>query len=224
MNKLLLISITAALTASVASAATIVTPVSATASDEVSSASNTINGSGLFTDATLTTPNNSITGLHYRDDTDTNDFSDVYSWTWSSTGNINTKWIEFDLGAEYELSGAYVWQTTFGNEGRQLRTFDIDLSTDDVNYSTQVAAALLPQVVTADLGNGVAATYFDFGTNVTARYVRFEIIGTYERPAGDRNWLGGLGEVRFEAVPEPSSFALLAGMFGLTAVMLRRRS
>ena len=53
MNKLLLISITAALTASVASAATIVTPVSATASDEVSSASNTINGSGLFTDALL---------------------------------------------------------------------------------------------------------------------------------------------------------------------------
>lgn len=34
---------------------------------------------------------------------------------------------------------------------------------------------------------------------------------------------GRIGAV-FEAVPEPSSFALLAGMFGLTWVMLRRRS
>lgn len=32
------------------------------------------------------------------------------------------------------------------------------------------------------------------------------------------------GSVEFVAVPEPSSFALLAGMFGLTWVMLRRRS
>jgi hypothetical protein len=35
---------------------------------------------------------------------------------------------------------------------------------------------------------------------------------------------GGITGIAFEAVPEPGSFALLAGMFGLTWVMLRRRS
>jgi len=56
----------------------------------------------------------------------------------------------------------------------------------------------------------------------------FDITGAV---AGDvftanANAVGGishLGGITFDVVPEPSSFALLAGMFGLTWVMLRRR-
>jgi hypothetical protein len=154
----------------------IITPTSANASSEkgVSLASNTIDGSGLFTDATQTVADNSISGIHF---TDQSGFEDDNGWVWEdgsttpSNPVINGEWIEFDLGAQYELSGAYVWQTTFSTTGRQTRTFDIDTSTDDVSYTTKLTNALLPQVTT--LTDGSTATYFDFGTTVTARYVRF---------------------------------------------------
>jgi hypothetical protein len=47
--------------------------------------------------------------------------------------------------------------------------------------------------------------------------------GDYFAPNGNTNTKLVMGAA-FEAVPEPGSFALLAGMFGLTWVMLRRRS
>jgi hypothetical protein len=205
----------------------IITPTSANASSEkgVSLASNTIDGSGLFTDATQTVADNSISGIHF---TDQSGFEDDNGWVWEdgsttpSNPVINGEWIEFDLGAQYELSGAYVWQTTFSTTGRQTRTFDIDTSTDDVSYTTKLTNALLPQVTT--LTDGSTATYFDFGTTVTARYVRFEINGTYENTSGTNNWLGGIGEAKFEAVPEPSSVALLLlGLGGLFALRCKTK-
>jgi hypothetical protein len=63
-----------------------------------------------------------------------------------------------------------------------------------------------------------------FSQAVTARYVEMTITDNWQNfvaaPGGDRV---GLGEVAFEAVPEPSS-VLLAGAAGLFLARLRRRS
>ncbi|PXA05502.1 hypothetical protein DDZ13_01125 [Coraliomargarita sinensis] len=40
----------------------------------------------------------------------------------------------------------------------------------------------------------------------------------------DTEYLGSLGSLTLQAVPEPSAFALIAGCFGLAWVMVRRRS
>ena len=55
----------------------------------------------------------------------------------------------------------------------------------------------------------------------------FDTVGLWDRP----NSVGQIDEIRLgnsyadvSAVPEPSAFALLAGVFGLACVMLRRRS
>lgn len=222
MSTLAVIAVAAVFVTAHAQAALIVTPTSANASSVkgTGDAVHTIDGSGLYTNSSLTTPDDSITGIHFASATG---FNSNWSWVWNDgSGNpvISEEWIEFDLGQEYQLKGAYVWQTTFNNTVRQTRTFDIDTSTDDVSYSTVLANALLPQVTT--LANGAPATHFDFGTTVTARYVRFEIDGTYENPAGNQNWLGGIGEAKFEVVPEPSSLILL-GLGGLLLMNRKRR-
>lgn len=218
----ILLATAAAINASMTFAAVIV-PVSATASSvkSGSSANHLIDGSGLFTDATGTTPDNSVSATHVDN---SNAITSSLSWVWSDDGsspNISEEWVEFDLGSNFNVSDAYVWQTTFSTTGRQTRTFDIEYSTNGIDYSLAASNQFLGQVTT--LTDGSTAETFHFST-VTARYIRIGINGTYERTAGDRNWLGGLGEVRFEgtAIPEPS--AALLGSLGALLLLRRRRS
>ena len=211
--------LSAFLVGSASAASVIVTPVSATASSEKSpaSAAALIDGSGLTV--------NTIDGVHF--DGASNNNTLVNSWIWQDGGTsptnpiISGEFVVFDMGSLTQLTGTYVWQTVaYSSNGRQTRTFDIEVSDDGVSFTTITANALLGQVATP--ANGSTAQYFSFGASpVEAQYVRFGINGTYENNAGNQNWIGGLGEVRFEAIPEPSA-ALLGGL-GLLALLRRRR-
>ena len=216
MKKLLLLLPLVATTVSGA----VIVPVTANASSEKSDSLATflIDGSGLFTSTTELTPDNSLTGIHYDNSNNTSSTADR-SWVWD--GIISEQWVEFDLGGSFNVTDAYIWQTTFGTTGRQTRTFDIEYSTDGTNYSVASPDQLLGQVTT--LTNGSTAETFNF-SSVTASWMRIGIDGTYENTGGGRSWLGGLGEVRFEgtAVPEPSTTALL-GLGGLALILRRRK-
>ncbi|MEJ6571203.1 MAG: PEP-CTERM sorting domain-containing protein [Akkermansiaceae bacterium] len=217
MKKLLLLLPLVATTVSGA----VIVPVTANASSEKSDSLATflIDGSGLFTSTTELTPDNSLTGIHYDNSNATSSTADR-SWVWS--GIISEEWVEFDLGGSFNVTDAYIWQTTFSTTTRQTRTFDIEYSTDGTNYFVASADQQLGQV-TPTLTVGSTAETFNF-SSVTASWMRIGIDGTYENPGGGRNWLGGLGEVRFEgtAVPEPSTTALL-GLGGLALILRRRK-
>jgi hypothetical protein len=204
----------------------VIVPVTANASSEKAGSFATflIDGSGLFTSTTELTPDNSLTGIHYDNSNTTSSTADR-SWVWDDSGsspNINEEWVEFDLGGSFNVTDAYIWQTTFSSTGRQTKTFDIEYSTDGTNYFVASADQQLGQV-TPTLTVGSTAETFNF-SSVTASWMRIAIDDTYENSGGAKNWLGGLGEVRFEgtAVPEPTTTALL-GLGGLALILRRRK-
>jgi len=141
-----------------------------------------------------------------------------------------TAWLEFDLGAVTTLSEIHLWNyNQTGNEGdgdpkteRGAQFFDVYVSTDGgtgddqtINGSwTKIATGLNP--LEAPGATTYAGERFDL-TDTVAQYVRIDITANYTGA------VTGLSEVHFYAIPEPGTYALLAGLTGLTFVMLRRR-
>jgi hypothetical protein len=74
--------------------------------------------------------------------------------------------------------------------------------------------------VTTGVNDGYDFVFFDIDGAVAGDQFTLSMIDA--TPASGDNWNQYNGVV-FDVVPEPSSFGLLAGMFGLTWVMLRRR-
>ncbi|PXA04401.1 hypothetical protein DDZ13_07670 [Coraliomargarita sinensis] len=131
----------------------------------------------------------------------------------------------FDLGQSYELDGMHIWNYN-SPESRGIEDVNIKFattltgtfgSTDETDTGWGTATA--ETFTQASKLNTYTGETYSLGSTVTARYVLFDIQTNY----GDS--YVGLDEVRFTgtAVPEPSSFALLASCFGLTWIMVRRR-
>ena len=184
-------------------------PVAVTATDTFSlfgqyKSENLINGSGL------------TGGLH-----DGN-----FAAMWMTNLGVNQASLTFDLGALYNLDGARIWNYNFGNPAefqstilRGVKDFRLSGSANGTTFTELLSGRLL-----AGTGQPLAAQSFALAG--PARFVRLDVLNNYgEGTYAERDWSSGLSEVRFTgaAVPEPASWALMLGGFGLLGTALRRR-
>jgi hypothetical protein len=63
-----------------------------------------------------------------------------------------------------------------------------------------------------------------FGAVAFERSVAIQIAGVVNFDSFSHNYGGGTDSITVSAVPEPSSYALLAGLFACTFMMARRRA
>jgi hypothetical protein len=135
---------------------------------------------------------------------------------WLGTGKTGT--LTFDLGAEYSLSGALVWNYNYAAApSRSVDHMDILLSDDDVTFTPASSYTMTE-------GNGSSTLSVNDLTlpgASQARYVKFSLTQNF----GDPTYIG-LSEVEFQGTvasptPEPSTFAL--GLVALTLVLLPLR-
>jgi hypothetical protein len=74
----------------------------------------------------------------------------------------------------------------------------------------------------SDLNTG--ANTMSFGAVAFERSVAIQIAGVVNFDSFSHNYGGGTDSITVSAVPEPSSYALLAGLFACTYIMVRRRA
>ena len=142
---------------------------------------------------------------------------------WTSNGFTATAGsitINFDLGAAYDLQNIYIWN---GNQNDAtdigVRNLTIQGSTNNVTFNTLTSTPTV-DLTRATSGEITYAQVFSASQNNTSiRYVKFNINTTWGGYGG-QTW-AQLSEVRFTAVPEPSTFALLG--LAIAGMSLRRR-
>jgi len=125
--------------------------------------------------------------------------------------------VSLDLGTSYEISDFVFWGYHFGApNGNEAREFSLEFSNDGgTSFSAPVVVANPLSVYAAD-----QASTLSLGATFTADTVRMTVTDNHfggASPGGDRI---GIGEVKFIAIPEPST-SLLVGLAGLA--LLRRR-
>ena len=130
----------------------------------------------------------------------------------------------FDLGATYSLNGLRLWNyaeywggSTYNDRG--VKDFTLSFSTNGgttFSNAQNFTAAIGGGVGGSPLPNGIAGQGFSFG-GISANAVKLEITSSQ-----GSEFSSGIAAVRFTAVPEPSSVALLGGL-GSLLLMRRRR-
>lgn len=141
-----------------------------------------------------------------------NHYSDMWMSDEATTGVLT-----FDLGGLYAVSAVDIWQYNYSNNAeRGVQDFDILVSTDGSNFTplfTDLTLAISQNESTID------SQQF-WLSNINATHIQIDIKSNYGEP-----YYVGLSEVQFSTglVPEPSSYALLAGITGLTLTLARRR-
>lgn len=114
---------------------------------------------------------------------------------WHSNGSaVSNQWVEFDLGATYEVTNALIWQLTQSvndHTNRGVREFTIKVADPDRNFSTYSVSNTL-NIVTGLAGEPAQVVPL---TAKNIRHVRFEIQSNFG------GQYVGLSEVRFEGQP-----------------------
>jgi hypothetical protein len=120
---------------------------------------NVVNGTGL-TGGILPTSQHSQSGTNTA---------------WLSSANAANSQLDFDLGDLYSLSGMAFWNANGSFAGRGIQTLQILSSLDGLTYSLiSGSPTILAQVPTAPS----SAETFSW-TPVAARFVRFDVVTTY---------------------------------------------
>lgn len=144
------------------------------------------------------------------------------------SGNFPDKWISaagdvtptltFDLGAEYNITNALIWNYGGGCCGyeRSVQGFDYFHSLDGIAYNFGGSFSLL-------YSNSTPIHSQNVGLSGTGRYLRFEVTSNY-----GSSITSGLSEVQFfgnavTGVPEPSTWAMMLIGFGAVGASTRRR-
>ena len=203
-----------------AQASVIISPVSATASFELSSTydiGNTIDQSGLsagFVDG--------VTNFDaYLADIGAGNPTHSYTAAdneWFTPVGITSATVNYDLGGVYSIDRLALWNEEFSGIG----TLDILVSLDNINFTT-VASDLRPVDNPRNVDYG--AQIFGFGTQ-SARYIQFDV-SNCPQPNGDPTLYCAIGEVAFStsAVPIPAAVWLFgSGLLGLIGVARRKKT
>ena len=189
----------------------------------------TIDGSGLDPAASsdITANHNGVPGST-TDDGDPTNFTGMWLDLADSDGLAN---IVYDLGAVYTIDKLYVWnysEEQQNNPGLRNRgANDVDVYAD--NNANPTAFIQNFDFTIADdfsdlsfggpgayiTGYGQPAVVYTFTSPVTARYFELDILSNHGGGGV------GLAEIRFNAIPEPSS--LLLSMFGIAGMVRFRR-
>lgn len=208
-RTLVLSCICAATLATSPVAAATVTPVGVTASNTFPffgqyKPENLINGSGLTGE------------LH-----DAN-----FAAMWMTDLSVDEATLTFDLGGLFQLSGVHVWNYNFGREefastlDRSAKAFTLSLSLNGFDFSPALSGEF-------SRGTGEPLAAETFAIEGRARYVQLHLTGNHQQYPEYYGYAPvGLSEVRFAgtAVPEPTTWALMIGGFGLAGAGLRRRA
>jgi hypothetical protein len=185
-----------------AARADLITPVSASAESVwcCRPAVDTINGNGM-------------TGLLHGAGSGTGSM-------WMAEANSLPSWIEWDLGADYLISGFRLWNyNETNNSDRGTKTATVSTSTNGVNYNA-VSGFTNYEFTQAPGTVGYAGEDYFFSSDLFVQYLRLDITENW----GDSDGYTGIAEFRAltAAVPEPASVALV--LAGLTILALRRRA
>ncbi len=202
-------------------AATIITPSSASSTTSLSSRSMTeaVNGSDL----TATAPD----VLNW-----THDLTDGTSRYWLSAQNAatgGTEQITLTFASPVTVAQIYVWnykRNSTSWDDRALGSFDMQFSTDNGStYPTTITGFQLADTRTGTI-TSISTQSLGFATQTGVTHIKLtnlqnlhQVYGTGD-PDADSNHIG-VAEIRFSAIPEPSSALLVAS--ALLVGLLRRR-
>jgi len=132
----------------------------------------------------------------------TYDFTGVYLWNY----------------AEYYADGPYAgWYNNRGIKNATIGFYGDPAS----NYAFRGAATVDFTATPQAFNNGPEYISFN-GTIPNAQYIALYINSTFESATITADTITGLNEIRFTAVPEPTTWALLAGGLASVMTLLRR--
>lgn len=144
---------------------------------------------------------------------------------WASLGQGTSSFLDLDLGAVFQLVSASVTDRVTsggGNGGFVGGVSDFTTSYSltaytDATFTTTIGSPVIVNKL-APVGPTGPGDFLSTAnlTGITARYVRYNVLGA----AGGNV---GLSNISFNAVPEPSTWALLIVGFGMVGVAARRR-
>ena len=200
-----------ALTASTSSAAVTFANIdTAVASSSVAAGRNltqTINSTGLSGGGTS---GDILSEMHLNNDNN----DDIYWLSAHTGGNVAGEVLTFTLQSASVVDAVHMWgYDRSGDTRRSIQNFDLSFSTNGGGtYANTIALTLA--VPSAD---PIPVQTLNFAQQTGVTHIRITNMTNY----GDSNYVG-LSEIRFSAVPEPTTTALL-GLGGLALILRRRK-
>jgi len=187
--------------------ADVITPTGATTTntqDAYVPVTSIFNGNGL--NATPTDAN-VLTVTHNSNNYSGNNFA--------STGGVLTLNVTLDLGSAVDLTQIYLWNMSQPGEfNKGSQNINISTSLTSGGVFTSAGSITLAQ---ATANPTTTQAFALVASNV--QFVRLDVTSNYGSTTST-----GLGEVRFDAVPEPGTLVALAAGFGVLGLVRRRRS